>query len=88
MVRSSRARPFTLVDAAFAPVFRYFDVFDRIGDFGILDGKPKLAAWRKALAARPSVEAAVRASYPALLSAFIANKGSYLSQLQAARRAA
>src|SRR6476660_9622070 len=27
---------FSLVDAAFGPVFRYFDVFDRIGDFGIL----------------------------------------------------
>ena len=79
---------FSLVDAAFAPVFRYFDVFDRIGDFGILDGKLKLASWRKALAARPSVEAAVRSSYPALLGAFIANKGSCLSQLQDAKRAA
>jgi glutathione S-transferase len=34
---------FSLVDASFGPVFRYFDVFDRIGDFGILDGKPGAA---------------------------------------------
>jgi glutathione S-transferase len=34
---------FSLVDAVFGPVFRYFDVFDEIGDFGILAGKPKLA---------------------------------------------
>src|SRR5712672_94802 len=33
---------FSLVDAVFGPVFRYFDVFDGIGDFGILAGKPKL----------------------------------------------
>src|SRR5450631_4379606 len=35
---------FSLVDAVFGPVFRYFDVFDEIGDFGILSGK--LANWR------------------------------------------
>src|ERR1700752_811897 len=42
---------FSLVDAVFGPVFRYFDVFDEIADFGILSDKPKLASWRKALAA-------------------------------------
>src|SRR5665811_1191736 len=57
---------FSLVDAVFAPVFRYFEVFDEIGDFGILASKPKLARWRKALAARPSVRSAVSADYPAL----------------------
>lgn len=74
---------FSLVDAVFAPVFRYFDVFDDIGDFGILTGKPKLARWRKALAARPSVRAAVSADYPALLRAFIERRNSWLSELQA-----
>jgi glutathione S-transferase len=48
---------FSLVDAVFGPVFRYFDVFDGIADFGILSGKPKLKRWRQALAARPSVRA-------------------------------
>jgi glutathione S-transferase len=52
---------FSLVDAVFGPVFRYFDVFDGIADFGILAGKPKLVRWRQALAARPSVRAAVSA---------------------------
>src|SRR6266481_6075796 len=32
---------FGLVDAVFGPVLRYFDAFDRIGDFGILTGLPK-----------------------------------------------
>jgi glutathione S-transferase len=67
----------------FGPVFRYFDVFDEIADFGILSGKPKLAQWRKALAARPSVRSSVSADYPALLRAFIDRRNSWLSGLQA-----
>jgi glutathione S-transferase len=73
---------FSLVDAAFGPVFRYFDLFDEIADFGILAGKPKLARWRIALAARPSVRAAVRAEYPTLLRDFIDRRNSWLSGLQ------
>src|SRR5215510_3693544 len=79
---------FSLVDAVFGPVFRYFDVFDEIGDFGILAGKPKLAQWRRNLAARPSVRGAVSADYPALLRDFIERRQSWLSQLQADRRKA
>jgi glutathione S-transferase len=74
---------FSLVDAVFAPVFRYFDVFDEIADFGILSGKPKLARWRRALAARPSVRTAVSAEYPALLRDFLDRRNSWLSRLQA-----
>jgi glutathione S-transferase len=74
---------FSLVDAVFGPVFRYFDVFDQIGDFGILAGKPKLARWRKSLSDRPSVRNAVRAEYPALLRDFLKRRNSFISQLQA-----
>jgi glutathione S-transferase len=74
---------FSLVDAVFGPVFRYFDVFDAIGDFGILSGKPGLARWRKGLSGRPSVRSAVSADYPALLADFIDRRRSWLSQLQA-----
>ncbi len=74
---------FSLVDAVFAPVFRYFDVFDTIANFGILDGNPRLARWRKTLAARPSVRSAVGGDYPALLRDFLARRNSWLSGLQA-----
>jgi glutathione S-transferase len=73
---------FSLVDAVFGSVFRYFDVFDAIGDFGVLTGKPKLARWRASLAARPSVKSAVGADYPALLSDFLKRRNSWISQLQ------
>jgi glutathione S-transferase len=74
---------FSLVDAVFGPVFRYFDVFDEIGDFGILIGKPKLERWRQNLAARASVKSAVGSDYPALLRDFIERRRSHLSSLQA-----
>jgi len=74
---------FSPVDAVFGPVFRYFDVFDEIADFGILAGKPKLARWRQSLAARPSVRTAVSADYPTLLRNFLDRRGSWLSGLQA-----
>lgn len=73
---------FSLVDAVFGPVFRYFDVFDVIGDFGILSQKPKLARWRASLAARSSVRSAVSAEYPALLRDFLKRRNSWISQLQ------
>jgi len=72
---------FSLVDAVFGPVFRYFDAFDRIGDFAVLTELPKVAGWRTALAARPSVKAAVSAEYPALLREFYRTRGSHLSRL-------
>jgi glutathione S-transferase len=74
---------FSLVDAVFGPVFRYFDVFDEIADFAILANKPKLERWRKHLARRPSVRAAVSSDYPALLHEFLGKRNSWLSQLQA-----
>lgn len=74
---------FSLLDAVFGPVFRYFDVFDEIGDFGILVGKPKLARWRKSLSERPSVRAAVGSDYPALLRDFLKRRNSWISRLQA-----
>jgi glutathione S-transferase len=69
---------FTLVDAAFGPVFRYFDVFDTIADLGILTGKPKVVAWRRALADRPSVRSAVAPDYPDRLRRFLDAQDSHL----------
>ena len=69
---------FSLVDAVFAPVFRYFDVFDEIGDFGILADKPKIARWRQSLRGRPSVRKAVSENYPELLRAFLKKHNAYM----------
>jgi glutathione S-transferase len=91
--RRLRAEPwfdgpeFSLVDAVFAPVLRYFDAFDRIGDFGILAELPRIARWRQALSARPSVQAAVGADYDARLWSFLLARNSQLSTLMRAKAA-
>ncbi|QEL24399.1 glutathione S-transferase family protein [Bosea sp. F3-2] len=71
---------FCLVDAAFAPVFRYFDVFDAIADLGVFDATPKVRAWRKALAARPSVRDAVVPDYPERLRSFLRKQGGVMAR--------
>jgi len=72
---------FCLVDAAFAPVFRYFDTFEQIRPFDFFKQVSRVSAWRAALAQRASVRAAVAADYPERLCRFIAARGSELSRL-------
>lgn len=69
---------FSIVDAVFAPVFRYFDVFDEIVDLGLFGGLAKLDAWRKALSKRPSVIGAVVSDYPTRLHAFLTKHDGHL----------
>jgi glutathione S-transferase len=71
---------FSLVDAAFAPVFRYFDVFDEASGVDVMAGLSKVAAGRKALAARPSVRQAVGSDYAALLRGFVIGQGGVLGR--------
>lgn len=74
---------FSLVDAVFAPVFRYFDLFDELTEHGIFRDVPKVRAWRAELAKRPSVRAAVDANYPELLRAFLVRHDAHLLKLAA-----
>jgi glutathione S-transferase len=73
---------FGIVDAVFGPVFRYFDVFDTIDDFGFFGDCPKVRAWRTQLAARPSVHATVSPVEP--LSNFLRKRPSALARRMAA----
>jgi glutathione S-transferase len=79
---------FSLVDAVFAPVFRYFETFERHVDLGVFDGRTKVLAWRKALAARKSVREAVVPDYAERLLAFVARQEGVLAGLFRERRAA
>jgi glutathione S-transferase len=78
---------FSIVDAAFAPAFRYFDLFDRLTDHEVFEGKPKLQAWRRTLAERPSVRNAVAADFQERLRVYVREKRGYLA-LQALTEAA
>lgn len=72
---------FSLADAAFAPIFRYFDVIDSFADLGLFAGKPRLVAWRQALQRRMSVQKAVVPEYQELLVRFLAEQNSVLGRL-------
>lgn len=69
---------FSLVDAVFAPIFRYFDVFERITDLELFDRLPRLSAWRRSLASRPSVRDAVDGDYGDRLRVFLERHDAYL----------
>lgn len=70
---------FSIVDAVFGPVFRYFDVFDPSDDFGFWSGLPNVTKWRHALRSRPSVVDAVPTDYPERLTRFLLARNSALS---------
>lgn len=69
---------FSLVDAAFAPVFRYFDVFDSLMEADIFEPFSRLSAWRQALRARESVRMAAPSDYNDRLMAFLKRKDAFL----------
>src|SRR4029434_7470573 len=77
------ATDFSLVDAVFAPIFRYFDVFDQLTDLSVFAETPKVRAWREALAQRASVRTAVGADYPQLLHAFLVRYDAHMLKLAA-----
>lgn len=71
---------FHMVDAAWAPVFRYLDAFEATG-LQLLEGLERVPAYRRALAARPSVRDAVPGDYPERLLQFLIGRGGYLAEL-------
>jgi glutathione S-transferase len=72
---------FCIVDAVFAPVFRYFDVFDRLADLGLFSDTPRVRAWRRALSERPSVKRAAAADYHQRLGAFLVRHDGIITRL-------
>ncbi len=72
---------FSLVDGAFAPLFRYLPVLEKISGQTFLQHFPKINKWADTLSNRASVKKAVSTQYHTQLMAFIAKRDSYLGQL-------
>lgn len=72
---------FSLVDAVYGPIFRYFTVFEQYQDFGFFSKTPKVIAWRESLLQRPSIVKAVGPSYNSLLHEFLKGRNSFLSHI-------
>jgi glutathione S-transferase len=72
---------FSMVDASFGPVFRYFDTFEAPCGLNLLSRFAKVGEWRRALSDRASVTEAVDAGYPDRLAAFLAIRKSHISTM-------
>jgi len=71
---------FGAVDAAFAPVFRYFNVINPLLERDLFANLPALQSWRSALEKRPSVQTAVAETYPHQLFTFLQGQDSILGE--------
>ena len=72
---------FGLVDAAYAPVFRYLDAFETFSDLKLLRRAPAVQRWRERLANRPSVQGAVLDDFHERLVQFMHDRSSAFGQL-------
>lgn len=72
---------FHMIDGVWGTIYRYFDVFDRIANFGVIADLKKTNAWRKNVSSRPSVAQAPPEGYPERLEQFLRNRQSYISSL-------
>jgi glutathione S-transferase len=72
---------FSLVDAAFAPFFRYWTAIEHIGRFGVFDRVPHVQAWARAIAQRPSVQASFVPDFDERLRASLIQRGGHLATL-------
>lgn len=72
---------FSMVDAVYGPIFRYFTVFEQYKDFGFFSQTPKVLAWRSKLLEHQSVIDGALPDYPQLLHEFLLKRDSILSQI-------
>lgn len=75
---------FSLVDAAYAPLWLRFALMERCYPLGLFDRLPRLERWREALLALPSVQASVPPDFEARFYRRFAEAGGYFGQFLAA----
>lgn len=71
---------FSMVDAAFAPALRYFDVIENEGRFGFFKSLPRLCDWRHQLAGRRSVQEAAVTDYVDRVRTFLLARDNAFSR--------
>ena len=71
---------FTLVDAVYGPIFRYFVVLESQGVITPLENHMRVRKWTEQLMQRASVQQAVSSDYAELLIEFIKQRDGYLGR--------
>ncbi len=72
---------FSIIDAVYAPVFRYHKRIEEYKDYGIFDDAPNIKAWGERLLQRPSVINSIPDNYSEALKRFLTNQNSILGNL-------
>lgn len=71
---------FGMVDATYAPLFRYFGIVDALVAQQVFEGLPRVSAWRAALAEHPGVKAAVVDDYASRFLIHLRDQGALMAQ--------
>lgn len=70
---------FSMVDAVYAPIFRYFSIIDASVSEQVFEELPRVSAWKAVLAERKSVKAAVSADYAELFQNHLRSHSAILA---------
>lgn len=70
---------FSMVDAVFSPVFRYFDILEPEVSTSLFDGLNRVSAWKGALMERASVLSSVGDDYPERFRKHLREHGALLA---------
>ncbi|MDH5785535.1 MAG: glutathione S-transferase family protein [Chromatiales bacterium] len=68
---------FSLVDAAYAPLFMRMALLEQWCPMGLMEGLPKMQVWSETLLARPAVQNSVVDELPQLYRGHIGSSGGY-----------
>lgn len=71
---------FSMTDAVYAPIFRYYERIARYKDFGFFEDAPKIKDWSDRLLTHTSVVKAVPVTYESDMDEYIKNLDSVLYQ--------
>lgn len=71
---------FCIIDAVYAPVFRFHAAVYEYRDFGFLKDAPRIKRWREALLERPSIRDSVPDTYKADLDSYLKKQQSLLGE--------
>jgi len=70
---------FLIIDAVYAPVFRYFNAISQFYDFDFFEDRPHLCLWKESLLSYESVIKSVPESYVEELDAYLRKQDSIFS---------
>lgn len=72
---------FSLIDAAYAPLFMRLDIIDQVYPLGVIEPESGIAKWSKQLLARDSVQQSVIDDFADAYKNWVAGMGGYCASL-------